>query len=248
MDIAPTQAELALFDEISRLGAALWSKSTAFAGLSTDPKMFSVMLYKRLWSNHRGYTVLWKNSLSLEGDIILRAGLEAAICLAANLKLRDEFVSMMRADAAFTLQGQIKIHRNNGAADMVRDGENVLRDVQSKLAPGAKAAKLDWAALAKAGGVPQLYDWHRMLSGVSSHVTGLSVLTGIVDGFRGDVGGKQKTLQSLNKKMHLMMMAGATLQGSMIHAGMIEADDLLGQSLALIGKMNEVSVDWPGAS
>jgi hypothetical protein len=36
------------------------------------------MLFKRLWSNHRGYAVLWNNRLQTESDIILRSGIEAS--------------------------------------------------------------------------------------------------------------------------------------------------------------------------
>lgn len=46
--IEPTRGELAIYDDISKLGERLWDISTAIEGLNTDPKMFSIMLYKRL--------------------------------------------------------------------------------------------------------------------------------------------------------------------------------------------------------
>ena len=219
MSLKPTDDELAFFDDISRLGASLWAKSLEVEGLNTDPKMFSVMLFKRLWSNHRGYTVHWNKALTLESDIILRSGIEAAICIAANFKLRDDFVRLIRQDAIFTLQGQIKLHRDDGDGEMVRQGEAVLRDLLARLPAGAKSAKLDWKRLAEQGCVPELYAWHRMLSGISSHVTGLSVLDGVTGDRTEEM---QKELRGLTRKMHLMKMAGATLQGAMLHAGMIE--------------------------
>lgn len=150
----------------------------------------------------------------------------------------------MRQDAAFTLTRQIKMHRANDAGELVSTGEGVLRDLIATLPDGFRAAKLDWRDLAEKGEVPQLYDWHQMLSGVSSHVTGLSVLRDVVNS-----GEKMLSLQArlhgLTNKMHLMMMAGATLQGSLIHAGMIENEQLAGQALELTHRMNVISADWP---
>lgn len=242
-ELEPTPDELALYDDISRVASTLWTKSTAIAGLNNDPKMFSIMLFKRLWSHHRGFTLLWKQKLYTEGDILLRAGLEAAICIAANFELQQGFVSLMRADAAFTLTGQIKLHRNAGDVELVREAEATLRDLQAGLPTGAKAAKLDWAALAQQGKVSQLYAWHRMLSGVSSHVTGLSILRGVVN-----EGSKepQDELLALTRKMHLMMMAGATLHGSMLHAGMIDDPASVETAAGLIDRMNSLSWGWPG--
>lgn len=243
MNLEPTSDELIIFDEISQLAASLWTKSLEIVGLNTDPKMFSIMLFKRLWSNHRGFTVLWNAGLSLESDIVLRCGLEAAICIAANFNLRNDFVCLMRRDAASTLQSQIKRHRANDDLEMVRDCEATLRMLQARFPVGTKAAKLEWKSLADQGGVPQLYGFHRMLSGVSSHVTGLSVLRGATGEGMAD---SQSELHGLTRKMHLMMMAGATLQGSMLHAGMIEDETQVQAALLLINRMNDLSMIWPG--
>lgn len=201
------------------------------------------MLFKRLWSNHRGFTVLWNSELNIESDIVLRSGLEAAICIAANFKLRDDFVCLMHRDAAATLQGQIKWHRDNADSETVRDFEATLRNLQARFPAGTKAAKLDWKSLAEQGGVPQLYGFHRMLSGVSSHVSGLSVLRGVTGEGMAEL---QVELRGLTRKIHLMMMAGATLKGSMLHAGMIEEDAQVEAALALTNRMNALSKSWPG--
>lgn len=243
--LAPSTEELEIFDEITRLGQTLWASSQKIVGLSTDPKMFSIMLYKRLWSNHRGFVQLWRNSLPLEADIVLRSGIEAAICIAANFRLREHFVVLMRQDAAFTISGQIKLHRSNHEQQLVRDGESALRDLLAGLPAGRKAAKLDWQALAQEGRVVQLYDWHRMLSGISSHVTGLSVLRGVTDDTP-QTSSLQGELRDLTQKMRPMMMAGAILNGSMHHAGMIDDQGILQTVLQLTDRLNEISKQWPG--
>lgn len=239
-----TQAELALVNEATALASELWEKSKLVSGLTTDPKMFSVMLFRRLWSNHRGYVLLWNNRLQLESDIILRSGIEASICLAANDTLREEFVALMHGDTIATLKGQIKLHRDEGETDLVRDGEGTLRDMQARHPTGVEAVRLNWEALAKAGGVAQLYGWYRMLSGLSSHVTGASVLTGVTSA---DGREPRLELQRLQRRMHLMMMLGATLQGSMRHAGMIEDREAVESSLSLLTRLDEMSKSWPGA-
>lgn len=241
----PTPDELAIFDDISRLGRALWANSRDVVGLNTDPKMYSVMLFKRLWSNHRGYTVLWNNALNLESDIILRSGIEAAICIAANFKLRTDFIDLMHRDAASTLQGQIKLFRDEGDSEMVRKAEAELRNLQARLSAGTKAVKLNWKSLAEQGGVHELYSWHRMLSGVSSHVTGQSILRGVVGASDDGARELQNEWQGLTRKMHLMMMAGTTLQGSLIHAGMIDDEAHVQVALSLVNRMNDLSLKWP---
>lgn len=238
-----TGDETAIYDEVSHLAASLWAASLKVSGSNQDPKMFSIMLFKRLWSNHRGYALLHNNGLSLEADIILRSGLEAAICIAANYQVREDFLVLMRGDVIHTLKGQIKLHRNAGANDLVRDSEATLRDFQAMFPKEGKATRLNWEELAKVGKVPQLYDFHRMLSGVSSHVTGMSILKGVIDA---DGGGQdtQDELRKLSKRFHLMMMAGATLQGSMLHAVMLDDDTHAKKAKSLLDKMNQISTSW----
>lgn len=244
MATEPSSEELALVDEISRLGVDLWDESLKISGLNTDPKMFSIMLFRRLWSHHRGFVLLWNSGLYLEGDIILRAGIEAAICIAANFNLREEFVAMMRQDAAFTVMSQVKLLTASGEIETAKAGELQLEMLVKGFPEGAKAKKLDWSDLAKRGGVPQLYGFHRHLSGTSAHVTGLSVLQ--------DVGGSEETeslqaeLKAHTKRTHLMMMVGATLNGALLHGGMIDCRKSVERAHGLIQQMNEVSKGLPG--
>lgn len=240
--IEPTDDELAIYDDISNLAEQLWNITTNVEGLSTDPKMFSCMLFKRLWSNQRGYTSLWKLGLQLEANIVLRSAVETAICVCANARMREDFVLLLKRDAAFTIQGQIKTHRDSGGHDAVREGEAVLRMIQSTLPAGVKPAKLDWKQLASQAQVSQLYGFHRLLSSVSSHVTGLSILRGITSN---RLHAEQVGLLDLERKMHLMMMAGAMLQGSRLHAVMIEAIPELEVATALTDRLAAISTSWP---
>jgi hypothetical protein len=238
----PTQAELAIVDEISHLGADAWTATLAIEGLNTDPVMFSAMIYRRLWSNHRGFLVLWKANLLLEASIVLRSGLEASICLAALPVLGGDFIALMKKDAAFTVRGQqIKLLEDGDEAAAQEAGAHV--DMLLSLLPeGTKPEKLKFKTLAETGGVPQLYSAHRMLSGTSSHVTGLSVLQGSVSDNASSA--LQAELTNLTRRMHLMYMAGATLHGIALHCQMIDALELLERANRLIGRMNEISRGW----
>lgn len=236
-----TQDEAKLYDAITALAQTLANFSNGLEGLNTDPRMFSAMLFQRLWSNHRGFTVLWNERRFLEADIILRSGIETAICIAANFRLKDEFVNLMRLDAAHTIMGQIKIRRREGDIEGEREAQAMLRTFQDKLPEGKKPAKLDWANLADAGQVSQLYDFHRHLSGVSAHVTGFSILQQVSgDGLEVP----WTETQALQKQRHLMMMAGATLQATWIHAAMIDQPEICRMSLVLIERMNVLSSLW----
>ena len=238
----PTPDEMRLYNEINVLGLRLSASTKGLRGSTTDPRMFSAALFSRLRSNHRGYTILWKKRQSLEADIILRSAVETAICIAANHKLRHGFVAMMKQDAAFTIQGQIKTLREGNDADMVRYGEKVLRDMKAAMPQGAKAAKLDWKALAEHGEVPILYRFHRMLSGVSSHVTGLSILRSMTNE---TLAPKHQELDGIERRMHLMMMATAMLHGAMFHASLLDVDEEVAQAATLMIKLDESSIDWP---
>lgn len=233
--------EVVLFDDVSRLAKSLWDRSKAQEGYFSDPRMMSVILFRRLWSHHRGYAVLYNAGLILEGDIVLRAGVEAAICIAANSRLGSEFQTLMRQDAAATLQGQIKIHRAANDVEMVQRAERELREMLSTLPDGRRPARLSWEDLAKAGEVPQLYSFHRNLSGTSSHVTGLSILRGI--------GGEgalqlQEELFAVTKRRGPLLMMAATLHGSLIHARVLEDGEHAGMALAILAQLNEASKIW----
>jgi hypothetical protein len=241
----PTSDELDLFDQISKLSQSLQEVSLGAEGGLYDPKTISLTLYQRLFSNHRGFALLWNKGLQVEADIILRSGLEVAICLAANFRAPQVFGRLLESDAAWTLQSQIKIHHADNDTEMVKDSEALLRQIQIRLGSDTKAAKLEWQSLARHGDVPLLYHFHKTLSGISAHVTGFSVLRHVN---HEGVEAKQEELAGLTRKMHLMMMATATLQGSTFHAGIIEHHALLDTCLRLSDRMNAVSPEWPGVA
>ncbi len=229
-----TPDQIALYDDVSKFGVGLW-QATPQAGNFHNPKMMSGVLFQRLWSHYRGYAALLNAKLHLEGDIILRAGVEAAICIAANFHLKDEFVGRMFGDAVHTVTRQIIQHRDDEDTDMVREGEATLRVLRAKMPDGAKAAALSWKDLAKDGQVPQLYGWYKMLSSTSSHVTGLSIFRSVEDDH---TAAAVSELRALMRQMHPMMMVGAMLKGSFLHALMIEREDLAEASLVLARRLD----------
>jgi hypothetical protein len=123
MSAGPTQDETLLFDDISIIAEKVWDKSKYISGTITDPKFISVVLFRRLRANYKGYAILWKNGCQTEGEIIVRAAVETAICIAANFRMGDKFPRLIRRDAAFTLQGQIKLYRETGDTEMVKSSE-----------------------------------------------------------------------------------------------------------------------------
>jgi len=243
----PTDEELAISVEISGLGESLWAKSEKVTGRLTDREMLSVLTYRRLWSNHRGFVQLWRNSLPTEADIILRSGLEAAICIAANRRLGPQFGIVLRQDAAFTVEAQIELHRRNGDGERVAENEEILRGLVAGLPEGVTPARLDWEALAKEGQVPRLSEWHRQLSGVASQVTGVSIIYGVTDETE-KVRKMQDRWRELRNRMRPMMMCSATLTGSLHHAEVIESAGHLEAARELTERMNDIAAQWPDAS
>lgn len=243
-DLVPTDEELRISVEISGLGESLWAKSEMVTGLLTDREMLSVLIYRRLWSNHRGFMQLWRNSLPTEADIILRSGLEAAICIAANRQLGSQYGIMLRQDSALTIMGQIEMHRENGDNERVAQSEEILRRLTAGLPEGVKPARLDWEVLAREGKVPKLYEWHRQVSVVSSWVTGVSILYGVTDETE-KVNRMQARWRELSNRMRPMMMCSATLTGSLHHAEVIDAAGHLDAARELSERMQRISAQWP---
>ena len=50
----------------------------------------------------------------------------------------------------------------------------------------------------------------------------------------------------MQRKMHLMMMAGATLQGCLRHGGTLDDESACAETVALLTRLNDLSWDWPG--
>lgn len=239
--MGPTTNEIDQFDDIGHLVSDVWDQAKSVAGSIADPKLVSMILFKRLRENLSGYVVLWKAGHYVEAEIIVRSAVETAICIVANSKMGNEFPRLLRRDAAATLVGRIKIDRELGNERSIKGSEAALRFLQNDFSEGEKAAYLDFKALAEAGEVPLLYGFHKNLSGLSSHVTGLSVIRGIGDDETKEL---QDSLSGLSKRNYFNMIAGAVLHATLVQARMIDDAGLIERGLALVERMNALSFDW----
>lgn len=224
-----------LFNETNRLGQALWAKSVGTAGLNSDPKTVSILLFKRLWSHHRGYALLYNDNLGVEADTLLRSSIEASICMAANYHTPGGLWLPLRQDALHTVQGQVKQFRESDDTEMVRDSEAMCRWLQKGLPGDLKGKRLDMKDLAADGKVPVLYGLYRQLSGISSHVSGLSIMRGVVTDADPSL---QDQWAKLNREVHPLFQITATLQGCFVHALLLEEDGLLETCVDLLPKVS----------
>lgn len=231
-----------LFNETNRLGEALWAKTLRTEGLNSDPKMVSCTLYKRLWSHHRGYALLYKDGLVVESDTLLRSSIEVAICLCANFHTEGGLWTQLKQDALHTVTSQINQAREVDDKDLERDGEKARRWLASQMEPNVRARKLEMKTLADDGKVPMLYQFYRGLSGTSSHVTGLSIMRGVVTP---DEPTMQEAWTDLTKKTHHLWQIAAVLQGSFCHALLLDEDALAEASIALAKRLH-VRLDAAG--
>ena len=234
LELTPNDYRLA--NEAGLLGAALLEFSQAQLVMANTPEMFSLSLFRRLESHYRGFTLLWNAGLSIEPAILLKAGIEAAICIAANYVLREKFVQLARDDLAATLSKGINMWRASGDADMEREWEaqrRALRGPQTKGSPRS----FDWGDLAERGGVPWLYQQHRSLSSWSAHVTGVSLMRSMVG--HDDAGlEKQIELQAVDRVNHLLGMISAMVIGCKLHADLFNATDCQMEANRLVDCLN----------
>jgi hypothetical protein len=163
---APFQAALG---EIAVIGNSLGEATLTVEGVGDDPKVISTLLYWRATGHFRTFTMLWHADQILECEIILRSSIEVAICL-ANLDIRrGAFISELTDDVSATMTGQVKMMRKAQFAF----SEAIAADWAQELA--SKGKRLDLEALAKQAGVDDLYAYHRVLSGIAAHITGVSI-------------------------------------------------------------------------
>lgn len=224
-----------LFNEANRLGAALWAETLRTEGRNGEPKMVSCALYKRLWSHHRGYALLYKDGLVVESDTLLRSSIEAAICLCANFHAEEGLWAQLKQDALHTVGSQIKQAREIGDKELERDGEAARRWLASQMEPGVKPRKLEMKALADDGKVPMLYQFYRGLSGTSSHVTGLSIMRGVVSPAQPAM---QEAWLDLTERTHHLWQIAALLQGGFCHALLLDDEEMAETSIALANRLD----------
>jgi len=241
-----TADEIAIFEEISKLGRDLNQSSLKITGNMGDPRFISVILFRRLWGHHQGFKLLWDAELGIESATILRSGIEATICIAANFKMQEDFARLIREDAAFTLGKQTRLYQEIGADDLVTKAKENTAPLLEGVKAGEKPGKLDWKSLAESGKLPQLYRDYINLSGVSAHITGLSVMRGVVGAEEND--GKDVLLQNkwsaLDRVHHYRGMACATLTACHFHSRMIDDDENFAKADDLVRVMNELSKAW----
>jgi hypothetical protein len=234
--------EIKIYNEVAELVERLHDLAEGIFKQHTGQKVISCILHKRLCTNQRGFKALWEAGLDLEASIILRSAIESAICLAANFKLAGEFVSYIKRDAAKAAFVRININQKKKNYKNTKYYEGLLELMKSRLPTNSKPAFLDWSNLAEIGSVPQLYTFHKMLSGVSSHVTGIYLLRGVETVETHEI---NRETEKRDRASHFAMMTASMLIGAEMHATMIEAHAEVAIAIALKQKLANLARDWP---
>lgn len=235
--------EKCFMDDLSAFGQALFSHSCTVEAQVGTPKAVSLMLFNRLWSNYRGYVVLWKAGHTLEAQIVLRAAIESTICISANAEMGEAFYSLLLGDLAATIKKLIKIWRDMDAGDLVKSYEARLRSLPA--GTPEKPTTFSWDELAKAGGMSRLYEQHRFLSATSSHVTALSVMRGVTAG-EGSGEALQSALLDIEGANGPMLACCALLIGCKYHANIVGSNDFCAGAAALESQFSVLSARWHG--
>lgn len=233
------EADIVFMNDLTALGARLMTASEQMSFRTDDYRATSLMLNRRLWSHHRGFVTLWKAGHTLEGAIILRSGIEAAICISANYVMRDGFYPLLKGDLAATLKGAIKHWRADEASDLVVSYEEALRHLLPTCPVGPTS--LNMRELADSGGQKDLYGYYKWLSMTSTHVTGLSLLSGVV-GVDDALLAEQVETNKINQQMQPMMMAGASTMGFKLHAAVVGHAEIYAEAEALEFRLNDLTI------
>lgn len=241
MNIPPGSGEL--FNDITALTQEVMEKSEAVFVLNSSPKFISLTLFRRLWSNQRGFALLWKDKKALEAVLVLRAAIEATICLMACMEMKDEFVTLIRQDAVETIKRRIKMYEDDGMNDMADKYRNQYNNMVRIFSESKNSKVLNWKELSKVSGCEFLYTIYRQVSGTHAHVTGLSVLRGVI-GADGDGLDLQKKLEHLSIYTSLPQMAIATAMGCSAHTNILGFTELEDKANKIVERMNQSSKDW----
>lgn len=119
---------------------------------------------------------------------------------------------------------------------MVLESEATLCQMRTKLPAGLNGKKLDMKTLAQTGNVPILYELYRALSGMSSHVTGLSILNGVVFDDDPDT---QDDRMTMARDVHPQWQMVAMLQGCYQHALLLEEIEHAEAALTLLDTLGK---------
>lgn len=137
----------------------------------------ATLIFFRLNTHIRAFQRLWADGFPVECDMLLRAALEATICIVAAENLGDELVDLLSSDAASGLSRSIRQWRDRNHDGLVKGAEAELRKTFGhRRADGGKHRQIDVHELASRCGVQFMADRHRDLSSISVHVTGVSVM------------------------------------------------------------------------
>jgi hypothetical protein len=210
------------FNALGDLTEAIWKSSTAKVGLTTDPRMVSIQLFRRASGHTRAFSLLWGHELIDDSAMMARAMAEVAICV-ANLKARPlEFVAELKSDAARTVSGQIPIWYQDEAERQKAQAE--MRTTFGAYGNnGGRHQSFDWKTLAAQADVTELYDWHKHLSGTAVHVTGLSLMNS--PEFAEDDEGHHRWLRQRTKWLVLGMMNFSLARVCRDHAEILAFDE-----------------------
>lgn len=228
-------------NQLGEIGTDLWKFSVPLEGWSSDPRMFSVMLYQRAWSNFKGFTLLWANHLNLESEILLRSCIEATICL-RNLEVRREmFVADLRRDAADTLNGQMKLYSALGGDNLAAEAKAASAAFSQDQATGMTPKRLQLEKLAAATGSDIFYQQYKALSGTSAHVTGMSLITNVADAADGRAADEKAKADRETKREHALMVMCLTMHAaSEAHATMVGHGESSARLSAMEATMEDI--------
>ncbi len=230
----------ALTDEVQHLCLSLYAMTKDRVGLTTDPAMYSLVLFKRALGHLQAFSLLYGDKLYLDADGCARNAVEVAICLGKLVVRRQAFIDDLRSDAAATTKGQLPIWRDAEPA-LAREAIDSTRSIfGDRRDDGTKHAKLSLSNLAEGAGLSRLYNWHKHLSGTRVHVTGLSILDNIV--VVDDLPHEQTVnrYQQLNRSMALATICGASAISCEAHAKVHGAEELRDQAAGLMRRMSEL--------
>lgn len=203
--------------ELTDIGNSLGEATANIKAEISNPITVSMILFTRAWTNFHGVQLLWQAGLILEGEIILRSLIETAICL-ANLDVRrEEFIKDLSEDLSHTMHGAVRMMRK-AEYDFAEVIENDFADVLEK-----KGDQLRMETLAKQANIPDLYSFHRVLSGTAAHITGVSIARhSPLDGFDEETTQKLEQSAKVDRRRVILWTIPAMIAAMMAHARIIQ--------------------------
>lgn len=218
--------------ELTDIGNSLGKATTEVQAEISDPVVMSMVLFTRAWTNFRGVQSLWQADLILEAEIILRSLIETAICL-ANLDVRrEDFIKDLGEDLSHTMHGAVRMMRKAeyDFADVI---EKDFADVLEK-----KGEQLRMETLATQASVPDLYSFHRVLSGAAAHITGVSIARhSPLGGLDEETTQKLEDAAKIDRRRVILWTIPAMIAATMAHARIIENAEHAALAEALSAKL-----------